>query len=271
MDDPSKYKVYFKDENSLFKELYGINNLSLTKTTSYADQYLLGGISSATSINQPEQLELSLDRSFVGVDQLFQYTGSLPISELHILYGDGKYSIRDFYLNSYSAGFSVGELPRISTKLTSYGGELFYPQDELKNVSEGFYYDVPKLGSISLNMMNSIGNYEFIAGSIFSFDYSIEMNRQPYFSIGEKTASVSSISPLKINFSMNSKLVAGEAMNGLSFSKINEQNYNFNISVSGSGYLIDFPVRNSRLISSDVVLSSDNTAEIKNQFLGYYE
>lgn len=270
MNDPSEYKVYYQDENLFFKEMHGVNNLSLVKTTSYEDQYLLGGMTSAISVNQPEQLELSIDRSFIGFDPLFQYTGIFPIYKIILLNGGGKYSLENLYLNSYSAGFSVGELPRISAKFTSYGGELFYPNNELGSPSEEYFYDIPKLGSISITQMNSSGIYENINGNIFSFDYSIEMNRQPFFSIGQKTASVSSILPLKINFSMNSKLLAGEAVSGLSFSKINEKNYNFNISISGSGQSMIFPITNSRLISSEVVLSNENTAEIKTQFLGYY-
>jgi hypothetical protein len=252
----------------LFKELHGVNNLSLTKSTSYADQYLLGGLTSSISVNQPEQLELSIDRSFIGIDDIFNFTGANPITKINIIYGDGKYSLRDLYLNLYSIGFSVGELPKINTKFTSYGGELFYPEDELENTNQNFIHDLPKLGSI---FIKESGIPYIVSNNIFSFDYSVEMNRQPYFSIGKKIADVTSILPLKINLSINSKLTKGQLSSNVGFSKITDQNYNFNISVSGSGYLMNFPITNSRLISSEVVVSSDNTAEIKTQFLGYYE
>lgn len=267
MNDPSKYKIYYKEESSTYKELHGVNNASLEKTTSYENEYLLGGIIPASSINTPEKLELSFDRSFINEDILFNYTGSYPVKEIHIIHGDGKYSLRNLYLNSYSAGFSIGELPRISTKFTSYGGELFYPQDEIKIIPETFPYDIPKLGSISIK---EDGFPKNISNNIFSFNYSIEMNRQPYFSVGNKIADVSSILPLKINFSVNSKLTKGELFPDVSFSKIKEKNYNFNIFVSGSNYVMSFPIRNSKLISSEVTLSSENTAEIKSNFLGYY-
>lgn len=267
MNDPSEYKIYYRNKSSQYKQLYGINNLSLVKTTSYENEYLLGGIIPASSLNAPEQLQLSFDRSFIAQDDLFAYTGSTPIREFHITHEEVKYSLRDLYLNSYSAGFSIGELPKINTKFTSYGGELFYPEDEIRNPSQDFIYDIPKLGSISIK---ESGFPNIISNSIFSFDYSIEMNRQPYFSVGKKTADVSSLTPLKINLSINSKLIKGKLSSNIDFPKIQEQNYNFNISVSGSGYLMNFPITNSRLISSEIVFSSENTAEIKTQFIGYY-
>ena len=267
MNDPSEYKIYYKDDFGKNQQLYGVNNLSLVKRTSYANEYLLGGIIPASSLNSPEQLELSFDRSFVSQDNLFKYTGFVPIKQIHIAYEDKKYSLRDLYLNSYSAGFSIGELPKVNTKFTSYGGELFYPEDELGTLSENFVYDIPKLGSISIK---ESGVPDIISNSIFSFDYSIEMNRQPYFSIGKKTADISSLLPLTINLSINSKLIKGQLSSEIDFPKIQEKNYNFNISVSGSGYLMNFPITNSRLISSEVIFSSENTAEIKTQFLGYY-
>ena len=141
MNDPSEYKIYYKDDFGKNQQLYGVNNLSLVKRTSYANEYLLGGIIPASSLNSPEQLELSFDRSFVSQDNLFKYTGFVPIKQIHIAYEDKKYSLRDLYLNSYSAGFSIGELPKVNTKFTSYGGELFYPEDELGTLSENLNED----------------------------------------------------------------------------------------------------------------------------------
>ena len=62
MNDPSEYKIYYKDDSNKNKQIHGVNNLSLTKTTSYANEYLLGGYASASSLNTPEQFELSFDK-----------------------------------------------------------------------------------------------------------------------------------------------------------------------------------------------------------------
>jgi len=269
MNDPSLHKFYYKNNSSNYIEVYGINNISLSKGTSFADQYLLGGNISSTQVNAPEQVELSFDRSFVRDDELLQYTGASPVSEVYISNGAVYYLLYDLYLNSYSAAFSVGELPKISTKFTSYGFEIQHSLSIPKNpTAQSYVYDVPKLGSIYITGADSndlSGIY-----NIFSFDYSIEINRQPVFSIGKKTPEVCPILPLKINFSINSKLKNEALLTNNSFSKIIDKNYNFDIVVSGSNSVMNYPIRNSQLISSEISLSNVNSVEIKRQFLGYY-
>ena len=267
MNDPSLHKIYYKSGSS-YQELYGANNLSLTKSTSFVEQYLLGGLYSATQINAPEQVELSFDRSFINYDYLLQYTGTSPLSDIYVYNGSKFYYIKDAYLNSYSAGFSVGELPRISSKFTSYGSELTETLSIPSVTTQALPYDIPKLGSISLSgtdssLLTSIHN-------IFSFDYSLEINRQVFFSVGSKSAEVCPILPIKINFSLNSKLKSESNSLNDSFSKSIQKNYDFDIVISGSRSLMNFPIRNAQLMSSEIIMSSNNTLEVKRQFLGYY-
>jgi hypothetical protein len=269
MNDPSLHRVFYKSGVSNYFELGGVNNVSLSKATSFSDQYLLGGNYSSTQINSPEQVELSFDRSFIKKDDLLQYTGENPISEAYVYNGKNFYFAKDLYLNSYSVGFSVGELPRISTKFISYGSELAEsPSIPSSSIVSTFTYDIPKLGSIFLSGPDSskLANLH----NIFSFDYSIEINRQPLFSVGTKIAQVCPILPLKINFTINSKLAMEGSDLSDSFSKSRQQNYNFDITVLGTYGSANFPIRNSQLVSSEITLSNNNTIEMKRQFLGYY-
>jgi len=267
MNDPSLHKLYYKSGSS-YQELFGVNNLSLSKSTSFSEQYLLGGIYSATQVNAPEQVDLSFDRSFINYDDILQYTGTAPLNDIYIYNGFKFYYIKDAYLNSYSAGFSVGELPRISTKFISYGSELLEASSIPSMTSQAFPYDVPKLGSIFLNGTDS--NLLTSIHNIFSFDYSLEINRQVFFSIGSKAAQICPILPIKINFSLNSKLKSETDSLSNSFSKIAQKNYNFDISISGAISTMSFPIRNAQLVSSEITMSSNNTLEVKRQFLGYY-
>lgn len=267
MNDPSLHKIYYKSQSS-YKELYGVNNLSLSKTTSFSEQYLLGGHYSTTQVNAPEQVELSFDRSFINYDYLFQYTGASALSDIYIYNGAKFYYVKDAYLNSYSAGFSVGELPKISTKFISYGSELMETSSIPSVQQENLNYDIPKLGSIFLSGYDS--DFLFFNDKIFSFEYSIDINRQVFFSIGSKSAEVCPILPLKINFSINSKLTSEQVGMANSFSKSRQQNYNFHIAVTGSNSQMTFPIKNAQLISSNINLTNNNTLEFKRQFLGYY-
>lgn len=267
MNDPSLQKIYYQSGNNLI-ELDGVNNLTISKSTSFSDQFILGGDSSLIQVNAPEQVELSFDRSFIKNDDLFKLTGSSPIEKLYVYDSKKFYLINNLYLNTYSAGFSVGELPRISSKFTSYGEEIIQNSNpKLNIINSTNQYDVPKLGSISITGISSeeINNIH----NIYSFDYSVEMNRQAFYTIGSlKPTEVCPILPIKINFSINSKMKDEESIVKIS-SRI-QNNLNFNISISGALSTMSFPITNAQLVSSDVTLSSSNTLELKRQFIGYY-
>lgn len=267
MNDPSLQKIYYQSGNNLV-ELDGVNNLSIAKSTSFSDQFMLGGDSSLIQVNAPEQVEVSFDRSFIKNDDLFRLTGSSPIEKLYVYDSKKFYLLNNLYLNTYSVGFSVGELPRISSKFTSYGEDIVQNSNPtLKIVNSDNQYDVPKLGSISITGSSSaeITNIH----NIYSFDYSLEMNRQPFYTVGSlKPTEVCPILPIKINFSINSKMKDESSL--IKISSRVQNNLNFDISISGSFSTMSFPIRSAQLISSDIVLSSSNTLELKRQFIGYY-
>jgi hypothetical protein len=267
MNDPSLQKIYYQCNNNLL-ELNGINNLSISKSTSFADQFILGGDSSLMQVNAPEQIEVSFDRSFIEIDDLFRLTGSFPVEKMYVYDSKKFYLIKSLYLNSYSAGFSVGELPKINTKFTSYGTSITQNSNPLLPIINSTnQYDIPKLGSISITGTSSseINNIY----NIFSFEYSIDINRQPLYTIGSlEPTEVCPILPLKINFSINSKMKDEESL--IKISSRQQDNLDFYISVSGDTSTMSFPIRKAQLVSSDIVLSSANTLEVKHQFIGHY-
>lgn len=267
MNDPSLQKIYYQCNNNLI-ELNGVNNFSISKSTSFADQFILGGDSSAMQVNAPEQIEVSFDRSFIENDDLLRLTGSFPIEKMYVYDSKKFYLINNLYLNNYSAGFSVGELPKISTKFTSYGTSIIQNSNPLLNIINSTnQYDVPKLGSISITGYSSseINNIH----NIYSFEYSLDMNRQPFYSVGSlQPTEVCPILPIKINFSVNSKMKDEQSLITISSKK--QGNLDFYISISGSVSTMSFPIKKAQLVSSDITLSSSNTLEIKRQFIGYY-
>lgn len=267
MNDPSLQKIYYQSNSDLI-ELDGINNLNVSKNISFSDQFILGGDSSLLQINSPEEVKVSFDRSFIKEDLLLSYTGSSPVSKFYIYDSEKFYLINNLYLNSYSAGFSVGELPRINTQFTAYGEKVIQNSTPLLNIiNSNYQFDVPKLGSIfitgtSSDEINNIHN-------IYSFDYSLEMNRQPFYSVGYlQPKEVCPIYPIKINFTINSKMK--NEIDLINLSSLKQDNLNFDITVSGSLSIFSLPIRKAQLISSDITMSSSNTLELKRQFIGYY-
>lgn len=267
MNDPKLQKIYYQCNNNLV-ELNGVNNLSISKNTSFADQFILGGDSSLIQVNAPEQLEVSFDRSFIQADDLFALTGSSPIQKTYIYDSQKFYLINNLYLNTYSAGFSVGELPRINTKFISYGASIIQNSNPTLNiVASANQLDIPKLGSIlitgsSSSEINDIHN-------IFSFDYSLDINRQAFYSVGSvEPTEVCPIPPIRINFSVSSKMKDEQSL--VQISSRRQNNLDFDITVSGKSSIMNFPIRKAQLVSSDIILSSSNTLELKRQFIGYY-
>ena len=269
MIDPSLYKIYYSSGNSQnsFFELNGINDVTIQKNLSYDNRFLLGGIDSAYSVNAPEEIEISIQRSFINYDNIFDYTGLDPIKELRVFNGNQFFSIENVYLKSYSASFSVGELPKIVTNFTSYGSQIkqldFFDGGSVNSTA----LDIPKLNSISISgIYNQDIKNKY---NVFSFDYELTINRQPYYSVGKfQPTEVCPILPLQIQASVRSKIPNGVSV--LDIPSSDDSFKDFDIVVSGTSSLFKLPIRKSKLVSSNLTLNSQNTMEIQKQFLGYY-
>jgi hypothetical protein len=272
MIDSSFNKFYYQSGYSLDAiELNGLENISIEKTISLNDQFLLGGYNVSSQINSPQQIDLNFSRSFVESDDMLNLTGKDPINNAFLYNGSIYYYLKNLYLNNYSAGFSVGELPKISTKFISYGEDI--AQVNSMNYNGAAYtkkinsLDIPTLGSISITgysseLLKSIYN-------IFSFDYSLDINRQAYYTIGSLTPTeVCEILPIKINFSVNSKIKKESDI--IHIPSVNSNLFNFYISVSGKYSVFSLPITRANLISTQIQDSSSNTLEIKRNFIGLY-
>ena len=269
MIDPSKYKLYYLSGNAgnSFFELDGINNLTIQKNVSYDQHFSLGGIDAAYSVNAPEEVEISIDRSFINYDNIFDYTGIDPIRELRIYDGINFFSIANVYLKSYSATFSVGELPKITTSFSSYGFDIKQIEFFDGGLINSKELDIPKLNSISISGLYDQGLKEKY--NIYSFNYSLSINRQPYYSVGQKEPTeVCPILPLQIQVSVNSKIPNNSKE--VYIADIKDKFRDFDIVVSGSSSLFKLPIRKSKLVSSNILIANQNTVEVKNDFLGYY-
>jgi hypothetical protein len=274
MIDPSSYKIYYLSgsiaSGSLI-ELDGVNNFTIQKQISFDNFTAVGGMQTPYSINSPQQIEISFDRSYMQKDPLIEFTGTNPIPYFYVYDTNRFYSIPNSYLMSYSSAFSVGDLPRISTRFMSFGEDIsqvnILPNLSINKLSDTL--DLPKLNSISISgLYNSNFKKDF---NIFSFDYSLSMNRQPFYSVGSTAPTeVSLILPNRIDSSINFKLSKSALSVDLAdYQKINNK-IEFDIKISGTGSSFSFPFRNGRLIANEIKLASQNTAELNSKFEGFY-
>jgi hypothetical protein len=193
------------------------------------------------------------------------------------------------FLNNYSAAFSVGDLPKINTRFVSYGEDLIRSSDLILSESPFINYQtfsgqtlIPKLNSIYLTGYN--GNDSSLKylktnlvteeeiHNIYGFDFNLEINRIPYYSVGSKyPVEVSPIYPYKITANINSK-ASSKYKNDIFPEYLNTDDYlNFRILVSKDNLnFIDFPVTKAKMHSAAMEFSSQNTLEIKRSFVGHY-
>jgi hypothetical protein len=287
MIDPSNYKLYFFSgdlnypNSSRFIEIDGINNLSFQSNISFSEPFLLGAADPYKTINAPQEIQISFDRSFIQEDLLFNYTGN---NSVHFVVYDGSryFEMRNAYLKSYSAAFSVGDLPKINTIFSSYGEEvlnrsnlaLYRVQTPMSTVR--YETDIPNLESIFItgNFPANSSDFKSPNYKVYSFDYSIDINRQVYYSVGSALpVNVTQISPLEVKFSINSKLSKNnDYLNMPVYTKrYSLDNYlDFDIVVSGSNSIFRLPARKAKLVGTETQISSQNTIEFKRNFIGYY-
>ena len=271
MNDVSINKFYYLIGSNLI-ESNGITNLNITKELSFANNFVLGQIVSPMQINSPQEIKINFDRDYVNKDDLLQYTGSNYIQNAYLFDGNKYYELSDLYLMNYSASFSVGELPKIKTSFVSFGGDI--NQLNSINLSNKTIQipdlDIPKLSSISLSGIEAYDNVIKNIYNIISFDYSIDINRQPFYGIGAglQPTQVCSILPLPIRFSITSKIKNEQST--IDIPSIINNNLNFDVVVTGSYGKTNYEIRNAQMVQSEIVSNSNDVFEVKRNFLGYY-
>lgn len=292
MNDPSLNQFYFHPSNPItvdqntsrnFELLNGVNNFSVSKSISIEQQNLLGSSNMFSIPNAACELTVSFDRSYLCKDPLFFLTGSDPLRHSFIKYNLDVLWFNNLYLTSYSAGFSVGELPIINTKFITYESNIANSSlnSSLFNTNYFTYNpvildsEIPTLGSISIT--GTCRDKLLLYNNIFSFDYSLDIKRQPYYSIGSRNPqNVKFIPPIVINFSVNSKIssyrddqnfwpryIEGDI-------SLKDNYYDFDIMVTGTNVGMTYPIKCAKFISSEIQSSSTTTAEVKRNFIGYY-
>ena len=269
MIDSSFNKVYFETGIGNFLQIEGISNFSINKTTSFDNPYVMGGQISAFQVNSPTRIDVSFDRSFIQKDFVFDYIQNNPLRSIYIQQDNFYcyYKVSNLYLTSYSANFSVGELPKISAKFSSYYNSLQETPFEMTFANMFTYQlDIPKLNSIVITdtddkIIDDTKNSLIRNQKITSFDFSMNLKRQPYYTIGSTLPNeIVSTSPNDINFSITTKRYFSDILEfDTTMDEIKpSSNLNFNIYISGLE-LMKFPIINSRLVSRENTFQSSSS------------
>jgi hypothetical protein len=277
MYDPSRQKLLYTEDGSNFYSLSGINNFSISSNVSIKDPFLLGGNYSSSQVDSPTQIEINIDFDLIQNNSFLKYTGSSPIS--FFICGGSVYGhlIKNLYLNNYSINLTPGDLPKVSTKFIAYGECILYSGAFSSTSVEPINsIEIPKLSDLIVSGTDNTTptwiNPTYY--QIYSVNYSITSPRCVVYNATSNVPDIVSIKPLIINSTINSKILESAA--GSSISYYNNASIapdfflNFYIVKKGLLYNTCFPSLNSRIISHEIKMSSNNFLELKREYLGYY-
>lgn len=273
--DPSINKIYYLSGNlgnKKYIELNDISNFSIQSAVATDNSLMLGMKDNGLYINSPYEVRVTFSRDYLFSDNILNFTGSDPISQLYFYNGKSYFLIKNLYLTNYSSSFSIGNLPTIQNSFVSYGEKICkidFMNEDYETIQPEF--DIPNLSSISISGM--VGYYdEMPTDNVYEFNYSININRQPFYSIGQTAPiKVETIFPFSVQASVNS-LATKEYKNYeiSSYENINLKYKNFDILVSGNVKTSCFPIRNSILTETNFNLDSNSAMNIQRNYIGYY-
>ena len=131
--------------------------------------------------------------------------------------------------------------------------------------------DIPKLNSIKISGLNENNSFKNNL-NIYEFNYNLAINRQPYYSVGdEKPIEVSPILPINISVSINSRLPNSfESIKLPRYDSFEDKKNDFDIIISGRISNFTLPIRNSKLVDSQIQYAGKNAIEINSNYIGSY-
>jgi len=248
------------------QKLSGVSNLSLGYTNPLENYLTLGAKNFGYFLNGPIESSLEISRSLIYSDPLLAFTGDSFFSG-NFSYGGKSYSFQSGYLTNYSVSCSVGEIPQVSSRISILGefksGENFLSEQ----VNDGLFIPSPRTISVS--------GLDFSSNRVRSFNYSLEVQKQPIFSLeGGRTAqSVNFISPINVSLSVEIEMANSAIRDSFSYCEkkaddsviitINDRTLNNSIS--------SFEVPNSTLLGESVQVSSDGQPVKSLTFGGFLE
>ena len=215
-----------------------------------------------TAISGPTSQEVSFSRNLIYADPILAYTGSKPISG-SVNYNGNSYGFKSGYLTSYSVNCAVNSIPKVNTSVVVY--------DEMSDTVDATGATpttivVPNQGSISATCDNSTTN------RVVGFDYSLKVNRKPYYTIGaEVPSAVKMISP--INYSATVQIEVDDAFLESGFAFLgtgkNSKTVTFTLNGKDGTSIQSLSIPNACLVGETLNASSEGAIRLTLNYMGH--
>jgi len=220
-----------------------------------------------TTIGGPTSQTVSLSRYLIYVDPVLDFTGASDVMEGSFNYdNNASYGFESGYLTSYSVNCAVGSVPKVNASLVVY--------DELRsgvnvsgiggNVPQAIY--VPSQGSITATCDNTTTN------RVVGFDYSLEVARQPYYTVGSETpVEVKYIPPIKYSASVQLEVDDVFLESGYTFLTTGKEEKSVSFVINGRDgtSLQSLTIPKASLVGEALSASADGSVRLTLNYVGH--
>lgn len=234
------------------QKLSGVSSLSLGYTNPLENSPVLGDSSFGFLMNGPIEGVVEFSRALIYSDPLLNFTGDSSFSG-NFSYGGRAYSFESGYLTNYSVSCGVGDVPQVNARVSVWCGLTSGNSVPSSQVDDGLFIPSPK--SISVSGM------DFSSNRVRSCNYSIDISRQPIYSLegGRKAVSVNFIGPLNISASVEMEISASDMRDSYAYTE-NFSSDNVSIVIkdrSLTNTVASFSVPNAQLLGETIQTSAD--------------
>jgi len=267
-DTTLNYEAHFfisgRDGSPAARELSGIESLDLGYDNKADLLAPLGSSHGLTAVGGVTDQKVSFSRSLIYVDPVLDFTGESEVMKGSFNYNNNaSYGFESGYLNSYSVNCAVGSVPRVNASFIVY--------DEMKSGisasgSTSTNIFIPSQGSITATCDNSSTN------RVVGFDYSLTVNKQPYYTIGSETpVEVKHINPIQYSASVQIDVDDVFLKSGFSFLDADREDKTLSFSVKGRDgtTLQNLTIPKASLVSEQLTASSDGAVRLTLNYMGH--
>ena len=244
------------------QQLSGVESLDIGYKNSATVLNPLGYSKGVTAISGPPSQEVSFSRNLIYADPILDYTGSKPISG-SVNYNGNSYGFKSGYLTSYSVSCAVNSIPKVNTKVVVY--------DEMNDAVDATGATattivIPNQGSISATCDNSTTN------RVVGFDYSLTVNRKPYYTIGaEVPSAVTMISPIDYSATVQIEVDDAFLESGFAFlgTGKNSKTVTFTLNGKDGTSIQSLSIPNACLVGEALNASSEGAIRLTLNYMGH--
>ena len=260
----SHFFISGQDGSPPATELSGVSSLDIGYQNASNITNILGYQKGVTTIGGATAQNVSLSRYLLYSDPVLSFTGADEVMKGSFNYdNNASYGFESGYLTSYSVNCAVGSVPKVNTSLVVYD-ELRSGVNSSGTATQAIY--IPSQGSMTATCDNTTTN------RVVGFDYSLEVVRKPYYTIGSETPiEVKYIPPIKYSASVQLEVDDVFLESGYNFLTTGKEEKTVSFVINGRDgtSLQSLTIPKASLVSEQLSASADGSVRLTLNYIGH--